>query len=109
MCNEKCDGDQCTTVSVMNPKYHSLFITMVPTYAFINRSNGRFNKGMGFMKDYAAILSTAWEYDTVFDNYLTNPDDDTYEMARKLGLLDPSGDEDVALASELNRKVLKML
>ncbi|MCM1230063.1 MAG: hypothetical protein NC489_08020 [Ruminococcus flavefaciens] len=102
------DGDQCTTVSVMNPKYHPLFITMDPTYAFVNRSNGKFNKGMGFMKDYAAILSTAWEYDVAYNNYLMDPEEDTFEIARKLGILNSSGEEDDRLAVELNRRALEM-
>ena len=101
------DGDQCTTVSVMNPKYHPLFITMDPTYAFINRSNGKFNKAMGFMKDYAAILSVAWDYDVAFDNYMSNPEEDTYEVAQRLGILGPSDEDDQQLALELNRKALE--
>ena len=91
----------------MNPKYHPLFITMDPTYAFINRSNGKFNKAMGFMKDYAAILSVAWDYDVAFDNYMSNPEEDTYEVAQKLGILGPSDEEDEQLALELNRKALE--
>lgn len=103
------DGDQCTTVSVMHPKYHPLFITMVPTYAFVNRANGRFNRGMGFMKDYSAILSTAWDYDVAYNAYLNNPEEDTYAVAAKLGLMNSSGESDEYLATSLNKKVLDII
>lgn len=93
----------------MNPKYHPLFITMVPTYAFINRSNGRFNKAMGFMKDYSAILGVAWDYDVAYDNYLKDPEADTYEVAKKLGLLDSSGLDDDMLANDISQRVLELV
>lgn len=93
----------------MNPKYHPLFIVMAPTYAFINRSNGKFNKGMGFMKDYAAIMSVAWDYDVAYDNYLNNPEEDTYDVAAKLGILNSSGTEDEKIARDLNRRMLELV
>lgn len=101
------DGDQCTTVSVMNPKYHPLFITMDPTLAFINRSNGRFNRAMGFMKDFAAILSVAWDYSVAYNNFLMDPDEDSYEVARKLGILVSSGEDDDKIAEEMHKQALE--
>ena len=80
------DGDQLTYAAVKDPRYHPLFLTMCPTYAFIDRANARFNSAMGFKKDYAAILSAAWDIDVAYDQFLNNPDDTTYEALRALGL-----------------------
>lgn len=99
------DGDQVTMVSVRNPKYHPLFITMCPTYAFIDRADGHFSRAMDFKKDYAAILSYAWDIDVAYDNYLTHPDEDSTEMLKALGL-----DEDTNREAEEDRtRILHML
>lgn len=89
------DGDQCTTAGCRNPKYHKFFITMCPTYAFIDRADGRFNRAMGFMKDYSALISAAWDIDSAYHQFLISPDADSYEALHELGL-DPmySADED---------------
>ena len=83
------DGDQLTLTAVKDPKFHPLFITMCPTYAFIDRANGRFNGAMDFKKDYAALISAAWEIDTAFDQYLNNMDEDSYRVIRDMGLVVP--------------------
>ena len=80
------DGDQLTTAGCKNPIYHKLFLTMCPTYAYIDRADGRFNRAMGFAKDYSATIAAAWDIDTAYDRYLTNPDPDTDDMLRKIGL-----------------------
>ena len=59
---------------------------MSPTYAFIDRANGKFNTAMGFKKDYAAIISAAWDYDNAYDSYLRNPDENSYNELVALGL-----------------------
>lgn len=61
------------------------------------------------MKDYSAILGVAWDYDVAYDNYLNNPEEDTFEVARKLGLLDSSGEDNERLAMDINRKVLDLI
>lgn len=81
------DGDQLTYTAVKDPKFHQLFITMCPTYAFIDRANGRFNGAMDFKKDYAALISAAWEIDTAFDMYLTNMDEESYRIVQDMGLI----------------------
>ena len=100
------DGDQCTTVSVKNPKYHPLFIKMCPTYAFINRSNGKFNSAMGFAREYAAIISALWDTDVEYNRYLTDPEADTYDTIRRLGIMPTSSKEAEELAHTLNRMAL---
>ena len=90
------DGDQLTLTAVKDPKFHPLFITMCPTYAFIDRANGRFNGAMDFKKDYAALLSAAWEIDTAFDQYLKYPEEETYTILQDMGLVVPSDEDNSA-------------
>lgn len=73
--------------------YHRLFMTMCPTYAFIDRANAKMNRAMDFKKDYSALISAAWDIDTKYDNYLNNPEADTYQKLDSLGL-SPYGDND---------------
>ena len=68
---------------------------MVPTYAFIDRANGKFNRAMDFKKDYAAIISAAYDIDRKYDQYLTDPDADSYEALRSVGIDTSSSSEDV--------------
>ena len=86
-------GDQETLACVKNPKYHEGFLTMCPTYTFINRADGLFNKDMGFQKDYAAILSSAYLIDVLINKYLTNPEEEGHYILTKLGLLHSSGEK----------------
>ena len=80
------DGDQATTVGRENPKYHKYFMTMCPTYAYIDRADGKFNRAMGFMKDHAALIATAWDLDTAYDNYLMDPEENSYDVLARMGL-----------------------
>ena len=59
---------------------------MCPVYAFINRSDGKFNKGMGFGREYAALLSAFWDNDYVLSQYLNDPEADKYEAMQKAGI-----------------------
>lgn len=89
------DGDQCTLVLVSSETYHPLFMPMVPTYAFIDRANGKFNRAMDFQKDYAAIISAAYDIDRKYDQFLTDPDADSYEALRSVGIDVSSSSEDM--------------
>lgn len=73
--------------------YHRLFMTMCPTYAFIDRANAKMNRAMDFKKDYSALISAAWDIDTRYDDYLNNPEAGTYQRLEDLGL-SPVGTDD---------------
>lgn len=80
------DGDQCSLIGVINRKYHKYFQTMCATYAFIDRADGHFNRSMAFAKDYSALIAAAYDVDSAYDQYLTNPEADAYETLKKMGL-----------------------
>lgn len=80
------DGDQLTYAAVLDPKFHELFLPMCPTYAFIDRSTGYFNSAMGLKKDYAAILSKLSTIDKVINQYLNDPEANSYERMRMHGI-----------------------
>lgn len=82
----KYDGDQCSLIGVINRKYHKYFQTMCATYAFIDRADGHFNRSMAFAKDYSALIAAAYDVDSAYDQYLTNPEADAYETLKKMGL-----------------------
>lgn len=94
--DQPIDGDQETLAAVKNAKYHKLFMPMCPTYTFIDRADGKFNRAMDFKKDYSAIISAAWEIDRTFDAYLSDPDQDSYEILEKAGLYSATTDADAA-------------
>ncbi len=103
------DGDQYTIFCIKDPRFHRLFQPMNSTYAFIDRSNGKFNSGMGFKKDYAAILVSAWDIDSLYDSYLRNPYMDTEEALASLGLsVRPNTDEDRLAERELMREIYSL-
>lgn len=80
------DGDQCSLIGVINRKYHKYFQTMCATYAFIDRADGHFNRSMAFAKDYSALIAAAYDVDSAYDQFLTNPEADAYETLKKMGL-----------------------
>lgn len=80
------DGDQLTAVGCENPKYHRLFMPMCPTYAFIDRADGYFNRAMNFAKDYSALIAAAWDIDRAYDNFLMDPEGSTDEVRTMIGL-----------------------
>lgn len=59
---------------------------MCATYAFIDRADGHFNRSMAFAKDYSALIAAAYDVDSAYDQYLTNPEADAYETLKKMGL-----------------------
>lgn len=71
------DGDQLSFIAVNDPNFHGMFMTMCPTYTFIDRANGKFNSNMTFKREYSALISAAWEIDKVYDQYLSNPESET--------------------------------
>lgn len=70
-------GDQLSLISVQDPNFHPMFMTMCPTYTFIDRANGKFNSNMSFKREYSALISAAWEIDKIYDQYLSNPEAET--------------------------------
>ena len=97
-----------TLISIKNPMYHKYFINMCPTYSFINRSNGKFNKTMGFMKDYSALLSTAWDIDKVYDSCLSFPDENNMSILTEMGLDDYRSDAQKDLREQTLAKLVSM-
>lgn len=73
----KSDGDQLSFIAQNDPNFHGLFMTMCPTYTFIDRANGKFNSNMSFKREYCALISAGWEIDKVYDQYLSNPEAET--------------------------------
>ncbi len=71
------DGDQLSFIAVNDPAFHPMFMTMCPTYTFIDRANGKFNSNMSFKREYSALISAAWEIDKIYDQYLSNPEAET--------------------------------
>ena len=45
------------------------------------------------MKDYSAIISAAWDIYTLCDNYITTPDDTTYNDLVNAGIIPTIRDE----------------
>lgn len=103
------DGDQLTYIAIKDPAFHRLFLTMCPTYAFIDRANAKLNRAMGFKKDYAALVSAAWEIDTQYDQYLTSVDQDetAYCNLRDYGLEGFDGDMSDDVRNATIKKILR--
>ena len=68
-------------------------MTMCPTYSFLDRADARFNRGMDFKKDYAAIISYAWDIDMAIARYRENPTEETYNALLQYGLWDVTNEE----------------
>lgn len=75
-----------------DPIFHQFFMTMCPTYTFIDRANGKFNKGMSFKREYIALMSHAWEIDQLYEKYNNDPEATGEEMHHILGLGCPLDD-----------------
>ena len=60
---------------------------------------------MGYKKDYAAILSAAWDIDRAYDRVLREPDFDTVQIAQEMGLREIPDEE----AQERREKLIRML
>lgn len=94
-----------TGVSVKDSRYHPLFITMCPTYAFIDRADGKFNRAMDFKKDYSALIAAAWDIDTAYDQFLSNCEAEHYDILKRMGL----DDVENSAAREKREQVFRML
>lgn len=68
---------QLSFMAVNDPAFHPMFMTMCPTYTFIDRANGKFNSNMSFKREYSALVSAAWEIDKIYAQYLSNPEAET--------------------------------
>lgn len=85
-------------------------MTMCPTYAFIDRADGRFNRAMDFKKDYSALVAAAWDIDTAYESYLMNPCEETYDVVQKMGLnIDDKGENDKASHEKYMAGVRKLM
>lgn len=80
------DGDQESYLANKDPVFHHFFMTMCPTYTFIDRATGKFNRGMGFKREYIAMMSHAWEIDQLYDRYNKDPEAVADEMYSMLGI-----------------------
>ena len=69
-----------------DPRYLKYFMTLCPTYHFLDRADSYYARSMQFEKDYAAILSSAWDIDTALNDFITTPDADTSDLMHMLGL-----------------------
>lgn len=77
--NADFDGDQMTFMKA-DKEDHPYLLEICPTYFFIDRITGKFNRMMGFNKDYAAILETIWSIGSACEEYAKNPSDESYHM-----------------------------
>lgn len=80
-------------------------MTMCPSYSFIDRADGKVNGAMDFKKDYSGLISAAWDIDTKYDRYLNNPEADTYETLKSLGLDAVTSDESRLVRDKLARDI----
>ena len=82
-------------------------MTLCPTYTFIDRSNGKFNDNMTFKREYAALISAAWEIDKAYDQWLSDTDStDGISPLVKLGLVSDDGYDETHNALEEREKLL---
>ena len=89
--------DQLTLIGVKDPSFHKYFLTMCPTYTFIDRANGKYNGAMDFKREYSALVAAGWEIDQAYDKYLRDPDENSYDQLVKLGLVDHEDDHDTIM------------
>lgn len=89
--------------------FHQYFLTMCPTYSFIDRANAKFNRAMDFKKDYAAIISAAWEIDNVYEQFLTDDDSssDHYQILHNYGLYEADSDPYLEERKHLISKIIR--
>lgn len=80
---------------------------MCPTYAFIDRADGKLNRAMDFKKDYSALISAAWDIDSRYDAYLTNPEEDSYNNMTALGLDEITSEESKRQRDNLIRALVE--
>lgn len=83
-----------------DPELHKYFLTMCPTYTFIDRANGKFNGAMDFKREYAALMSYGWELDSACSRYLNSPDENTMAELEAYGII--SSDDDSSYQDQYN-------
>lgn len=64
---------QLSFISVNDPSFHEMFLTMCPTYTFIDRANGKFNSNMSFKREYGALVSAGWMIDQTYEKCGNDP------------------------------------
>lgn len=86
-----------------------MFMSMCPTYTFIDRANGRFNENMTFKREYAALISAAWEIDRAYDMYLKDVDPIPGEPnpLQKIGLYREDDENGLEKRAELIKRLVR--
>lgn len=79
---------------------------MCPSYAFIDRADGRVNRAMDFKKDYSGLISAAWDIDNAYDRYLNNPEEDSYDLIKQLGLDEETSKKSAEVRNQLIRDII---
>lgn len=79
---------------------------MCPSYAFIDRADGRVNRAMDFKKDYSGLISAAWDIDNAYDRYLNNPEEDSYDLIKQLGLDEETSKKSTEVRNQLIRDII---
>lgn len=78
---------------IKDRRFLRYFMPLCPTYHYIDRADGMYARAMQYEKDYAAILSAAWEIDGAIDRYLRDPDQDNAELMHLLGIDEQAKDD----------------
>lgn len=86
--NADFDGDQMT-FALMHERDHAYLLPLCPTYYLVNRIDGKFDRTMGFNRDYAAILTMLWDMGVACKNFAENPCDDTYDTLTNYRISNP--------------------
>ena len=79
---------------------------MCPSYAFIDRADGRVNRAMDFKKDYSGLISAAWDIDNAYDRYLNNPEEDSYDLIKQLGLDEETSKKSAEVRNQLIHDII---
>ena len=87
-------------------EFHKYFLTMCPTYTFIDRANGKYNEAMSFKREYVALIAYAWEIDRLYDRYLTNPIEETYDTLLEYGIVT---EEDTEYSKERQAELIRFM
>lgn len=99
------DGDQLTIYIPKDNEFHKYFLTMCPTYTFIDRANGKYNEAMSFKREYVALIACGWEDDKLYDRYLTTPNEENYNLLVDHGIIG----EDTEYSKEKQAELLKFM
>lgn len=100
------DGDQLSIYMPKDSEFHKYFLTMCPTYTFIDRANGKYNEAMSYKREYVALLACGWEDDKVCDRYLTSPSEENYNALVDRGII---SEEDSEYSKEKQTELFKFM